>query len=108
MKIIDRPHGGGKTTELVKFMLEPGNDDVIYIAPTNMQAQNARRIAEQLSGRPLPQSRFRRPLDGGGFPSGPYRFVVDEADSFFDRRVVAVALTGDDNKVWSECAQRWV
>jgi hypothetical protein len=48
MKIIDIPQGAGKTTQLVEYMLQPGNEDVIYIAPTLRQADNARRMAAHM------------------------------------------------------------
>jgi hypothetical protein len=48
VKVIDLPQGAGKTTRLVEYMLEPGNEDVIYIAPTVRQAEVARRMAARM------------------------------------------------------------
>jgi hypothetical protein len=48
MKVIDLPQGAGKTTQLVESMLQPGNEDVIYIAPTIAQADHARRMAASM------------------------------------------------------------
>jgi hypothetical protein len=48
VKVIDLPQGAGKTTQLIEYMLQPGNEDVIYIAPTLRQADNARRMAAHM------------------------------------------------------------
>lgn len=48
MKVIDLPQGAGKTTQLVEYMLQPGNEDVIYIAPTVRQAEAARHMAARM------------------------------------------------------------
>jgi hypothetical protein len=122
VRILDyRPHAG-KTTELVELMLEPGNEDVIYVAPTIAQADNASRIAARillqrisdllgydltaLAGRmetrgPKLRRRFlaahqvvNRPRLAAGS-----RFVVDETDGvlggLLGGTILAAALTSD-------------
>lgn len=110
MKIINREMGGGKTTALVEIMLRPGNEDVIYVAPTYAQAKLAMRIArEKLKGRTLPPDLSRRfvsasALNGPGWRSPQeYRYVIDEFDGVIrglvGGEVIAVAGTDEDYKI---------
>ena len=109
MRIIEKDLHGGKTTELVKFMLEPGNEDVIYIAPTLHQAQ---RIALAIAvdvledrGDEVPVtigSRFRSLSvlkDGYTLPPNT-RVVIDEIDGVLSGvlGVQVLAIAGTDSR----------
>jgi hypothetical protein len=98
MKVFNLDRGEGKTTALIKIMLEPGNEDVIYVAPTHAQANYAFTLAQRLAGADtlnVPgRARFiaARQMD---LHSGR-RYVVDEADAVVP--FVAIALTDEDKK----------
>lgn len=80
MKIIELPRGRGKTTELVILMMEPGNEDVVYVAPTMQQAQSARKIAEAHG---MPRPTLHRFISANGLSdlhNTGTRYVVDELD----------------------------
>lgn len=82
MKVINKSRGKGKTTELVEYMNEPGNEDVVYIAPTFDQAHNAQLRFSQVSGVhgfDVPRNRFKSVKGLKDLPEGT-RIVVDEAD----------------------------
>lgn len=97
MKVFNLSPGEGKTTALVKLMLEPGNEHLIYVAPTRAQADNARRLASQLAGSnalniPGPArfiSAAQMDLRSGD------RYVVDELDGVLPFAAVAFS---DDGK----------
>jgi hypothetical protein len=101
MKIYSLPRQGGKTSALVDLMLEPGNEDIIYIAPTMAQADNARRMAQERGATPERAKRGRfqklpdRPIRG----RSNVRYVVDELDGILSYLLggipVAVAVTGE-------------
>lgn len=105
MKIINREMGGGKTYALVEMMLEPGNEDVIFVAPTYSQAQSiAYPYAAQIVGESSKalRDRFisvahllsdRKKYEGR-------RFVIDEVNGVLGvltgGHVLAVAGTDED------------
>lgn len=106
-KIINREMSSGKTTTLVRMMFEPGNEDVVYVAPTIAQAKKiALRVAVDLLGyseTPELSNRFigvselhRR----GGLTE---RYVVDEVDEvlriLLGCDIVAIAGTDEDHKI---------
>lgn len=113
MRIFNRPMGTGKTTELVKIMLEPGNGDVYYVAPSRAQAQNAYNIAKELivsAAKNDPNVTISysnlgyRFLSVSAFENSPpekERYVIDEIDGvishFFNGHVLAIA--GTDGKM---------
>lgn len=102
MKVIDKPLGGGKTTALVEMVLN--DPELIYIAPTQRQAENAWKIATSLipRGATIRRDRFRTSPTPDADWRG-LRVVVDEVDGVLGGCVagattVAIALTSDDNK----------
>lgn len=99
MKIINREMGGGKTHALVEIMLRPGNEDVIYVAPTRDQAY---RIAYEYAKtiRPgISRSRFITAADIEHNRLG-HRYVFDEVHAVLSTlvgtEVVAIAGTDED------------
>lgn len=99
MKIINREMGGGKTHALVEIMLRPGNEDVIYVAPTRDQAY---RIAYEYAKtiRPgITRSRFITAADIEHNRLG-HRYVFDEVHAVLSTlvgtEVVAIAGTDED------------
>lgn len=104
MKIINREMGGGKTYALVELMLAPGNEDVIYVAPTITQAQNiAFRYAQGLQknadpGRFIGAVEFRTRINSRR--SDYNRYVIDELEGVLrmitGARILAVAGTDED------------
>ena len=107
MRIIEKDRHGGKTTELVEFMLEPGNEDVFYIAPTNVQAQGvalpiARSILQE-RGEDIPAGLSSRFLSASALTQGPHlapmtRVVIDEIDGVLSGvlRLQVLAIAGTD------------
>lgn len=100
MEIIDLPQGEGKTAALVDLMLEPGNEDVVYVAPTYAQADYARKLAVAKFGGVEPLGFRLRFTSASGVLSysGPRRrYVVDELDTtlsvLLGGGVVAMACT---------------
>lgn len=104
MKIINREMGGGKTVSLVELMLYPGNEDVIYVAPTVRQAHQLA-FLEALKRDPhVSRDRF---ISAGSleYVRGRYpeaRFVIDEIDGVLEYlvqgKVLAIAGTDEDLK----------
>lgn len=115
LRIIERPKGGGKTAALIEIMLAPGNEDVVYIAPTAAQAAEAYRRACWLqmergqralinSNRFISASRFDFQHQAMHHTSAPMRVVIDEVGGALSGllpglSVVAVAGT-DATPVW--------
>lgn len=101
MKIINREMGGGKTTALVQIMMRPGNEDVIYVAPTLSQAH---RIAYPYARQIDPNVDLNRFVSVAGLlefdPESRPRFVIDELEgllgSLAGGEVLAVAGTDED------------
>lgn len=100
MRTFLLPNGFGKTHELVSMMLQPGGEDIVYVAPSLQQADHARRLAERLSGRVYPSGSARfvaaRSLRDHPELFRGVRLVVDEADGVLREligNVVAIALT---------------
>ena len=58
MRILQMPMGSGKTYQLVWLMMQPGNEDIIYVAPTKAQADCAHQIARSLPGPNPTRDRF--------------------------------------------------
>lgn len=109
MKIISLDPGQGKTTALVKIMLEPGNEDVVYVAPTRKQAESAHRIAQELHDPGTAyglRNRFISASEMKNLPSQG-RYVIDEIDGVIRNlvrgEVLAIAGTDFDAKMrWRE------
>lgn len=82
MNVIVRPRGGGKTTDLVRFMLEPGNEDVTFVAPTHAQADVGFRAFIREGGSPELKHRFQPAwwLENRDMRGRRPRIVIDEAD----------------------------
>lgn len=105
MKIIATEVGGGKTTALVDIMLEPGNEDVVYVAPTFSQSDHAHRVAKQRAadaGRPTPsRTRFIRADQILARATTGDRFVLDEVDGILHFLLggAPVAIAGTDEDV---------
>lgn len=113
MRIINRPKGSGKTYELVKMMMmEPGNEDIVYVAPTYVQAERiAKRLAiQEFGAKPSPELSMRFTNAGAVNQPGRHyppdqRFVIDELDGviggIIGGNVVAVAGTDEKHKeIW--------
>lgn len=114
MRIFNQPMGSGKTTELVTIMLAPGNEDVIYVAPTMSQANAANRIAreiitkameavgERFSGTDVGKltARFTSASGLSRYPEGT-RYVIDELDGVISGLVngQVLAVSGTDAKM---------
>lgn len=105
MKIINREMGGGKTYALVELMLEPGNEDVIYVAPTVSQAQGiAFPYAAQITGQATKElrDRFISVAQIDNLRGRVVRFVFDEVDGILGylagAPVIAIAGTDEDLK----------
>lgn len=95
MRIIAIGKGEGKTTALVEYMLQPGNEDVVYVAPTQAQCGSAIRIARHLLPRDahISPKRFlsaQGVLFGERARGARVRCVVDELDA-----VLHVLLGGE-------------
>jgi len=106
MKIIATEPGGGKTTALIDIMLKPGNEDVVYVAPTFKQDDVAHRAAMHRAaerGLEAPsRSRFIRADQLLARPRARERYVLDEVDgilhSLLGSAPVAIAGTDEDVK----------
>lgn len=59
MNVIVKPRGSGKTTALVEYMLEPGNEDVVFVAPSQAQANVGFHRYKELGGNPHHEHRFQ-------------------------------------------------
>lgn len=116
MRIFNRPLGTGKTTELVKIMLEPGNGDVYYVAPTRAQAENAANIAKELilkAAKSNPEVKITHSNLGYRFlsvadltkadPGTRYgsRYVIDEISGVIGALISGevLAIAGTDGKM---------
>lgn len=103
MRIFEMEQGGGKTTTLVKLMFEPGNEDVVYVAPSRRQANNAMEIARSLGHAPL-HRRFismREFDDLLIFERKALRVILDEAEWIIRSSLgvgAVVAIAGTDGK----------
>lgn len=93
MRVINKPSGAGKTTELVRIMLEPGNEDVVYVAPTRAQAERAGYLTAVSTFRqdetPELKARFISANEMRSRVGRNERYVFDEFD------VVLRTLLGD-------------
>ena len=105
MRILNWEHGRGKTTELVRMMMQPGNEDVVYVAPTFAQADYALAVATDLCGGVRPaglQLRFTSVFALGQRHGFRERYVIDEFDgvlrSLLGAEVLAVAGTCETQK----------
>lgn len=104
MKIISKGLGEGKTYDLVKMMLEPGNEDVVYVAPTYMQAQAiGKRTAVAAFGQEDTRELAERfiPVSAMFSRQGRNeRYVVDEIAGVISylmgSEVIAIAGTDED------------
>ena len=107
MKIINREMGGGKTTALVEMMLRPGNEDVVFVAPTRAQAVNiGLRTAVKVFGQeetPKLRDRFISVSELLGRRDRKERYVLDEIEGclqyLVEAPVVAIAGTDEDYKI---------
>lgn len=103
MRLIELPRGGGKTTELVKIMLD--DDSVYYVAPTRKQADLAAQLATQVAPkRNLSGSRFlsAQQVVSDAYLPGSATIVVDEIDGVLEvllSRSVAVGTYTDRETV---------
>lgn len=106
MKILNMPLGSGKTTALVKMMLEPGNEDVVFVAPTKSQAEAiGYRTATTTLGQPESKELRSRFISAAELPNRKgrkERYVIDEIDGviggLIGGEVVAIAGTDEDEK----------
>lgn len=106
MKIISKGLGEGKTYDLVKLMLEPGNEDVVFVAPTRAQAQDiGKRTAVITFGQrdtPELRSRFISAAELPNRKGRKERYVIDEIDGviggLIGGEVIAIAGTDEDVK----------
>ena len=113
MRILNWERGCGKTTELVRIMMQPGNEDVVYVAPTYAQADYALRVAERVFNNrreELPKEYLARFISASGLKSRMQsllrdhkRLVIDELDgvlgALFGAEVLAVAGTCEPQKI---------
>lgn len=98
MEVLTLPRSGGKTRSLVKLMLELGNEDVVYVAPTTAQARAVGRQAALALGARLDEVPLKRFVAASAVQRGTdQRFVVDELDGvlrvLLGGEVLAAALT---------------
>lgn len=107
MKVFNLSPGQGKTTALLKIMLEPGNEDVYYVAPMHTQADAAHERVTHIAGpdalnvpgrgRFLSASQLRDFKKPKGIKP---RFVIDEADGVLGIAtpgpILAIALSDDE------------
>lgn len=102
MRILNWEHGRGKTTELVRMMMQPGNEDVVYVAPTFAQADYALAVATDMCGGVRPAGlhlRFTSVLALGQRQGFRGRYVIDEFDGvLLGAEVLAVAGTCETQK----------
>ena len=80
---IERERAGGKTYRLVQEMLKPGNEDMVYVAPTMHQAREiAARTASEMGAEVTPEllKRFTSVGYIRQFQGQRVRLVIDEAD----------------------------
>lgn len=113
MRIINREHGGGKTTELVRIMLLPGNEDVVFVAPTAAQAERlGYETAVQVFGAKRSKELASRFISASALPNRKdrnERYVIDELEgvisSLVGGEVIAVAGT-DELLKWGHVAAR--
>lgn len=121
MRIFNRPMGAGKTTELVKLMLEPGNEDVYFVAPTRAQAEIGHRIAQGILSEALEAvgDRFAgtdrgklaaRFLSSSALEKQPKgtRYVIDEIDGVIGSLIggPVLAIAGTDGKMRADQIQQ--
>lgn len=109
MKIISKGLGEGKTTDLVRIMLQPGNEDVVFVAPTWAQAERiGYRTAisffgatpgKELQGRFISASALENHVR-----TGKHRYVFDEVDGVLQAllRAPVIAIAGTDEDVRHE------
>lgn len=105
MKIIQRPHGQGKSTDLARFMTQPGNEDTVYIAPTAAQAISIGAVLLEQFGLTRKEATARVATGAGaleGLRGRDVRLVVDEVDGVLQmllgHRVALAAFTPDEMK----------
>lgn len=106
MKIISKGLGEGKTYDLVKLMLEPGNEDVVFVAPTRAQAQAlGKRTAVETFGQGDTPELSQRFISAAELPNRKgrkERYVIDEIDGviggLMGGEVIAIAGTDEDVK----------
>lgn len=106
MKIINREHGGGKTTALVWIMFEPGNEDVVFVAPTKAQANIGYQTAVTSLGKKGGAELRDRFISVSEFQSRKgrnERYVFDEIEEviryLIGAPVVAIAGTDEGYKI---------
>ena len=107
MKIINREPGGGKTTALVGMMFEPGNEDVVFVAPTKKQAIDiGLRTAVTVYGATQDaalRDRFISVSELDNRKGREERYVIDEIDGAIDflvgGTVIAISGTDEDHKI---------
>lgn len=99
MEVMVTGPGGGKTTWLVKKMVD--DPTLVLIAPTMNQAEVARQLSRQFVEGGLPRDRFIRPFDNTSSADRALhqgkRFVIDEAlhvSSLWHYNPVAITITG--------------
>lgn len=107
MKIIKLGLGEGKTTALLQIMLEPGNEDVVFITPTFAQMRVAQQMMREMKGvrtlNPKDANRFRtlQNLLGEGwhYPSDQ-RYVIDNLEGVIGGLVGGdvIAVSGTDER----------
>jgi hypothetical protein len=92
MIVQSLPRQGGKTTALARYMTEPGNEDVVCLAPTRAQANVVYHAAREIDPE-VDRHRFCVASDRHHFR----RAVIDEADVVIEQllgcRVDMIALT---------------
>lgn len=95
MKFINRGRQGGKTTELLRLMAE--NDDLVYVAPTQAQAQYAYQMSRSLAPS-VERDRFIS-VDQAVKTRLPHgkRIVVDELKSTLHRMFNATVFAVTDS-----------
>jgi len=119
MRIFNRPMGTGKTTELVKLMLEPGNGDVYFVAPSRAQAEIGYRIAKEMivaSAKSDPEVTISYKNLGHRFISASAldkleagtRYVIDEIDGVIGALIggPVLAIAGTDGKIRADQIQQ--
>lgn len=103
MRILNWELGRGKTTELVRIMLEPGNEDVIFVAPSMAQAEKlgygtaVGRFGQDES----PELKARFISVGQVHLHKGARFVIDEIGGVIGSLIggEVLALSGTDENV---------